>query len=532
MYKRYYLLGILLALIAQKSVATTLVGTSFLSPRSQSTNIARDLVGAHRFEHLLDRSYVTGSITAEYTQTYRPRRIAEYFFSTNALSIAGSNVQERSENFILADYFGLSRDFSSVACLEPVMSNGIIDFNLFGGYKQWYFSIHAPVVRTKASFHINESIAQCDLVNNPYPALYMAEGEVSPAYTSWQRAMAGGRSYGDVEPLKFGKISCSGLSQTKLSDIQCILGYDLVKQENGHAGFNLRMGIPTGTRPDSEFLFEPIVGNGHHWELGLGFDGKGLIWEREGTQQTYLYFALNAVHLFKTKQRRSFDFFNNSIDVQTGCPQSGFGSRYILVKEFNADGLYDGTVLPAINVSTLCCEVWNSIQFDIALMFAYQQPGFGFDIGYNIFVRSREKICLNTAQFPVNKYAFKGVQNAFNPTSTQSNATIDGNVLQIALANVQTLPEQQALLADPNPPVFIQPSDLNENSAASPLVLTNKIFWYFYATLETQRSCRLSAYYGLGGEVEFEGFRPKWEQPNKDAIAQWGIWAKGGISWH
>jgi len=262
--------------------------------------------------------------------------------------------------------------------------------------------------------------------------------------------------------------------------------------------------------------------------LGFGFDGRGLIWERDGIEQTYLYFTLNATHLFKSEQRRSFDFFNN-VPTPQGCERSGFGSRYILVKEFDEAGNYTGTTLPAINVSTLCCDVSVDIQFDLAVMFAFQRNRFGFDIGYNGFIRSRERIHLDKNQFPERKYAFKGIQNAEN-NITQSNATLDGNVLALAFANEPNFAAQQAFLADNPSPVFIQANDLNSESAASPLIVTHKIFWYAYYSCDAERFKRVTPYYGLGGNVEFEGDYPRRDQPNKDSMSQWGIWAKGGLA--
>jgi hypothetical protein len=525
----------LLALVAsQTNNATTLIGTSFLSPRSQSTNAARTLIGEHRFEHTCDVLSGVFSPTVEYTRSYRPRRLGEYFFGDNILCITGSAITDRSENQILADYFGLSPAFSSIVHVEPVWSNGLIDFSFFSSYNHWYFTAHAPVVWNHARIDLDEIIIR-EGIDTPFPAGYMDAGVVPPAYRSFKEAIASGKTFGDVQPLLFGKIPPHHLAETKLSDIQFSIGYDVVNRERGYAGFNARFTIPTGTKPTSEYLLAPIVGNGHHWELGVGFEGRGLVWERNEIQYTYIYLVMNIMHLFKARQLRSFDFYSNSANTVASCPQSGFGSRYILAKEFNENGTYTGITVPAINVSSFCCNVSNSLQCDLVLMIAYQHCGFGFDLGYNFYVRSKEKIELNKSQFPENRYAFKGIQNVtgFN---TQSNATLDGNVLQIAIAEHEsgplTFPEQQTLLADSNPPVFIQANDIDVDSAANPMILTHKIFWYLYYTCEPTCCGHVTPYYGLGGEMEFEGDRQLYCQPNKNAMSQWGLWAKGGFAWH
>ncbi|HEV2601919.1 MAG TPA: hypothetical protein VGT41_06540 [Candidatus Babeliales bacterium] len=534
--------ALLACVISQTITATSLSGISFFSPRAHIADAARDLIGEHRFEHY-DHSclYTTGSITAEYARSYKPRRLAEHFFGTNFLHITGSNVIGRSENNLLADYFGLSQTFSSVVHLDPVMSHVLFDFSFFAGYKNWYFIMHAPLVWTHAKVLMNEIITN-DGLTDPFPAGYMGKNAITPVYGSFRAAIAGDTIYGDVQPLEFGKIICDGASQTKLADISLVVGYDLVNNDCGYAGFNLRGVIPTGSRSKSEIIFEPIVGNGHHGELGIGFASRGLIWEKEGIQRADVFFNFNVTHLFKSRQRRSFDFFNtdrldSQLSSENPCNESGFGSRYILVKEFDENKEYMGTTIPAINISTLNCDVSMAIQFDIALMFAYQYNSFNFDIGYNAFIRSRELISLHEGQFPSNGYGFKGIQNLYTPpvplNTTQSNATIDGNVDQIARLPIDaTFAEKQAALVDRNSPILLQESDIDVESAASDMVLTHKIFWYAGHTWCHNACSRVEPYLGFGAFVEFEGDRPKEMQPYKNAMAQWGLWLKGGFGWH
>lgn len=511
--RAYIPLVLLMVNIAHQVSAAELYGTSFFTPRSQSTDAARALCTMHRFMHLPKQDfYSAGELTFAYERSFRPARLAEFFFGREVLSISGSMVEEHTNVDILADYFGLSPAFSSTVLLHPRIQNVIGDFTWFGQYHNWYVWAHMPLSWQKVTFTLDERVEQ-DGASVPYPAGYMSPEELQAPYRSWTQAMQGTTGFGDVQQLKFGKIPCNSRSKFGVAALELCVGYDLVLNDSAHAGFNLRMAAPTGNRPTSEFLLTPIIGNGKHWELGLGFTGHVQIWEKDGEQWADFLCDINAVHIFNTHQIRSFD-------LQQRC--RGFGTRYMLLKQFDEQGIYTGTSLPVINVTSLRCQIHNAIQFDIVFAFGYQQDGFGFDIGYNAWVRSADQICLKEDPFADQKFGIKGIQNVVNADtttdSTQSTATLTGSLFV-----------DQALVADPNPPVFVPAFSINVSSAASPLQFTNAIFWNF--SYRAKCYPRISPFGAFGGKVEFEGVRPKCVQANKDSLSQWQLWLQYGVAW-
>jgi hypothetical protein len=504
-------LGLLMITCPARPIS--LYGTSFLLPRSQSTNAARDIVGMHRYIDPFGHKGFFGAatVTPEYMRTFRPYRLAQYFFNTDELIISGSELADRSDDNILADYFGLAQEFDSNVRVKPILRNVLIDFAFYGGYNNWYFRAHAPLTWASAEICLGEVVRENGLAV-PYPTGYMAADPVTAPYARFKEAIQGTQSFGEVERLQFGKIPCRALTQLALSDIQAVVGYNLVSHSYGYAGLNARFSIPTGTRPNGEFLLAPTIGNGKHWEFGFGFSGDVLVWEKDGEQQLRFCVDANLTHLCNARQQRSFDFKCN-----------GFGSRYVLLKEFDSNGVYTGRSLPAINVSSVRCTINIAIQVDAVIMFAYQYNNFSFDIGYNAWLRSHERISCVDDPFATHNFAFKGIQNVINPdtstNSTQSTATLFGNIFA-----------DQALVADPNPPVFIEANSLDICSAAAPLAFTNKIFWG--GSYQWPRAYWSSTpFICIGGEVEFEGVRPKWVQANKVAVSQWGAFAKAGLAW-
>lgn len=495
---------------AIQAQSVVLSGQTFFSPRSQSTNAARDIVASHQFTHRVTTKpcYGTFSITPEYKHSYKNHQIAEYFFNTDTLTIAGSQITTKDANHILADYFGLSPAFQSTVYIKPVIQNALLDFYFYGGSKKWYFILHAPIVWTKWHINLYETLFETG-TTTPFPARYMTDSSLNAPIQSFIEAMKGNTTFGDIqEGMAFGIIN-GPRKETTISDIHVALGYDFILRENGHLGFNIRMAAPTGTRPNGKYFFEAIVGNGKHWELGLGFSSHVIIWEKDGNKTISLYFDANATHLFKTRQIRSFDFKEN-----------GFGSRFILLKEFNDTGAYTGKSLPAINVTTLPCYVHTNFQLDMVVMFAFLFRNFDFDIGYNAWLRSKERIDL-ICGIKQQKYGFKGIQNVRNPDSsmsiiTQSTATLNGDNFI-----------NQAADADLHSPKFISTCNLDLTSAASPTALTHKFF--FNLSYTWNDTYHVKPYLGLGSEFEFEGLYRTDNQPNKNTLSQWGIWLKGGL---
>ena len=497
-------------------------GKTFLAPRSESVNAARELVLWHRYiNQYCQDFYGAWSITPEYQQSFRPERIAEYFWANDNLTITGSQVTNRdNQTQILADYFGLSPLFQSTVRMEPKIQTGLIDFDVYLGYEDFYIRAHVPYVWTRWNFELHETVAPEVIPLTPYPALYMDFASIPAPAQTFKQAIAGGLTWGQVtQGLQFGKID--GPRRTSgFAEAQIALGWNFANSPIGHAGFNLRGSIPAGTRSQAIYLFEPILGNGHHPELGMGFTGHLVLWEKDGDQTVSIFADANLTHLFASRQRRSFDLINpadpGNINFQ------GFGTRYILAKQFGAAGNYTGVTLPAINVTTLECDVSVAIQIDAVIMASYEYQNYTIDAGYNVWFRSRERIS-NRQSIPNNTYALKGIQNvALDPVTlsnaTQSTATIFGN----SFAN-------QALVANPAPPVFFNDNQIDESSAEATRGFTHKIFGDFgYSWHDCFNG--MEPFLGIGAEFEFEGLNPRHEiKANKNSISQWGVWIKGGF---
>ena len=157
-------------------------------------------------------------------------------------------------------------------------------------------------------------------------------------------------------------------------------------------------------------------------------------------------------------------------------------------------------------------------------MFGYVYKGFSADLGYNGWIRSRELITL-CGGIPDHTYGLKGIQNVatdLNQPSnkTQSLATLHGDELI-----------NQNIVADPVFPQFIRTKDINPKSAASPMVLTHKLFANMSYGWQESESDWLIPYVGMGTSIEFEGINTSnTEKPNRNTLSQWALWVKGGVA--
>jgi len=563
-------------------------GYPFLAYRSQSWNAARQIAGIQPYinRYDMDSTYGNFSVALEYTRSFRPEHIASFLFGgdlvgCNSLLIQGSLVEDRSPCAWMADYFGLPTDFNSCVSFCPRIENVIVDFDFYLGLDEvtegMYLRIYAPLVWTRWGLCMSECFKTQGEAD--FKPGYMAEGAIDRADLpkSFTEAINGCTTWGDMKtPLCAGRMSPCYCTLTRLSDIQLVLGWNFVRDCDYHFGLNIRAGFPTGNKPCGKYLFEPIIGNGKHWELGAGLTSKYICWRSEDNEDNYLgvYFDANFAHLFKTCQCRSFDF--------CGCRPN---SRYMLLAEMGtnenelkggpdtqnlttANYQYQKNLVPAINYTTYNVDVRIDIQADIVLKLGYIRDNWGCDLGFNLWARTGEKFCNDNCcccGCPSDRrYAMKGDADVYgfyaigegNPTnplpisSSQCAATINNgqnlrldNATEAAVNKGVDNPElawandpvQALYVYDNDAPISfdqiytsVQPKLVSYddvNFCKSPSAISYKVFGNFSYAWRDREEC-WTPYLGIGGEAEFA---PKCNAC-KFAVSQWGIWLKGGVA--
>ena len=412
--------------------------TPFILPRSQSEDSARDLVGMTSYINQYDQECVYGAwaITGEYTRTFRPNAIRGNLFGPDIINdinpfikISGSRVGDRDTQDWLADYFGLPTDFESKIFFKPVVDNIILDFAFYLGLDQWqdglYFRIHAPVVHTRWNLNFTEQVINGG--SNGYDAGYfgptaLTRGQLLNNFTEFASDSLAPQLGGSIffNPLISAKMSKSRKGLTRLSDIQFAFGWNFLQDDDHHFGLNIRGAAPTGNRPDGDFLFEPLVGNGHHWELGIGLTSHVLLFVDECTPRVVgFYFDANITHLFSSRQKRTFDLINKPLSrymlvERLGTPVTNL---FINTMQETAAGSVAPTLqfqnlyTPLANISTFDVNVGIAAQVDATAMIDIAWCNWNFNFGYNFWARTCEKIkpcpCSNPFEGTV-LFALKG----------------------------------------------------------------------------------------------------------------------------
>lgn len=548
--------------------------------RSQAQNNARRLAGyVHHTTFFDDQCAINGSlaITPGYTRSFSSHAINTRLFGQflscddDFISISGSTVTNRGAQDLLADYFYLPTDFKSTVSFKPVVDSFLIDMQFHLELNAWleglYIFINAPFEHSRWNLQACETVTNFGVANSP--AGYFAQTELarSQFFQQFQDYAEGNAVFANdtglfFDRLSFAKMRFGRVSRGRVAAVQFGMGYYCEQNDTSRLGIQLYGVGPTGIRPSGEYLFEPYIGNGHHWEVGFGIEGQYYFTGTAHSPCSISCAWLATIsHLFKTHQIRTFDLIDKPL------------SRYMLAEKLGTpivDGLQSssGTVpsaqfqnrlTPVANITSLPVFASVAVQGDAVFAFSARYHNTTIDIGYDIWAQSREALSfidLTSVLFDGKTWALKGDAHVFGfvPTSTtavalsatQSKATIHSGTNPTAPAisrndgvdNAQgacNAPASILVFAPNTPsaginqinssfnPVFISLSDLDIHGAQTK-GLSQSLFMHIDHTWHDRRYC--TPYLGLGGQVEWRGFHSY----HASCLSQWGLWLKGGIT--
>ncbi|MBA3954669.1 hypothetical protein H0X48_05110 [Candidatus Dependentiae bacterium] len=290
------------------------------------------------------------------------------------------------------------------------------------------------------------------------------------------------------QDLHFGRLAGCKLKRHGLDDIQVKLGYDYFFCNQDHASIYLVGGIPTGHRRHDRHLFEPTVGS-KHGALGFGFNGDYTL-PKVCNSNMVLMADVKYLHFFEANERRSFDLNN------------GDWSRFLQVATQNQPFLSQ----PAINLLSPCVRVKPRSLVEFWTALHYEWCNWNVEVGYNLWYRQAERICLRNLDCLSNFGIFDIAQVCNLQAASASQATIDQglNGSNVAPSDATFTP--------------LTRSDINVHSAEHPRALSHKI----YAAVGCDKTiCNYQTTLGLGGSYEFGQCR--------SALDNWAVFAKLGI---
>jgi len=355
--------------------------------------------------------------------------------------------------------------------------------------KGMYLELHVPVAHVENSLGVETAGAEAaellKFVQGTRTEIKKCE-EVEGAHNAFKNLTA-------------AKMSPCKRSETGVADIDLMLGYKFNKC-GWNAALNLGVTIPTGNTPDAEYVFDAVVGNGGHVGFGFGLDAHGKLWKSEDCDHSLtMNFAMNYRYLFRDRECRTLGICNEN-----------FGQYMLLIDRTLQPSAQQLT--PAANVTTLRVDVTPGSQFDGIVSFNYNWCGFALDLGYNLFLRSHEKVKLACA----------------SKCGTKTNAFVDGK-WAIATRNADMCDDLGTFNPSVTNPMTVadQPdhihrivneADLDRSAAETPSLTSHKLFVGLgYWTKDWE----VPVLVGVGGHFEWA---------DDDLISNWGFNARLGVA--
>jgi len=405
-------------------------------------------------------------ITTEYGRSYNSGQMAKTLISNESFEIAGSNLPQRNNTALVADYFGLSDQFHSKVTIKPTIA--LWHTTITGRYQflnDWkvLFDLTLGVNSNHLGFQETVSL---DSQNTPYQAGMMNFNINSqpPHYTSFTEAS---------KSLVYGSFSNkkeSGFLQARAQIKKLLWNTD-----TSHAILGGTVIIPGKKNSKKISFFEPAKGI-DHWGIGFLFEAKNLIWSNF-EHLISICATVEAFYFFNHKTTRIFDLNNN-----------GFLSRYLLLKEFT-NGVVSN-IVQASTITTQACTIKLPFLFETTLLFTYENENFNMGIGYDGWIRSTEKIS-KINKFPENRYGIKGLTPVFNPITGQNDNTTQNTSTLFSTSNRTDQSTH-----------YLSPIDLNKKSAASSLsVIHNLCACLIYQN----KTAHKETFVGITIMIEFEG---------------------------
>jgi len=353
-----------------------------------------------------------------------------------------------------------------------------------------YWYVNMPLVHIKQDVHVTTGLSDTTFSDYTNDFVKYLKG----AFLGWPDSSAAPTviTHNFQEKLTHAKYA-GRQTEIGIADIDLALGYKIFNTKKYDLGLAVALTIPTGNKPTGEYLFEPIVGNGHHVALGADLNGQfTLFGNRCHNLKANMYGKFR--YLFESNEKRTLSLRRPDGTI------INWGQYYLLGR----NNPVAGALIPAANILTQNVSVRPGAQFDGVLGLQYNFRGFVFDLGYNFYARETEKVSLRDA-IEEDTYAIAArnfdTAVAFDITS---DSNVDGNNHVAG-----TITSDQANTTKTT--IFANVAETNYQA-------THSIYGGIgYVAKNWTYPC----FIGIGGKYE-------WKEEN-NAIEKWELWAKVGV---
>lgn len=403
------------ALVATLSlqVQAAVSGKTFLQPRSHGVNLA--LEKTNPWQTLItrnDKNAYGSHLQAAYfiTQSSNDNALAQYFlFPTNAQT---STCAHGCKSITLPRDLPVNTTVGSSADLDlgflihkqdATQATTDTQMKLCPQHEAMgvYFNYHQDLKAILKGLHFKMNLPVVCVTNALKLQTSGTEASDLSKFIQGGNVEVAKGNVNALSPLYYALIPACDRKRTSVADIDVILGYKFLNKSAYQASVNIGLTIPTGTQPDGTFVFDAVIGNGGHLGFGAGIDAQAQVWRSEDRHQSFnLALAANYRYLFEDDEIRTL-----------GIKNQHFGQYMLLIDRTKKPS--DQQLNPAANITTLRVDVTPGSQFDGIFSCNYQVRNFIFDVGYNLYFKSRERVKIapasctlsNPKQFADNTWA-------------------------------------------------------------------------------------------------------------------------------
>ena len=308
--KKIIALIALACLVSQQVVATTYTDKTYLRvPHIKGHDALAEYAVQHREAYDADKEAIGANVSARgfYQRSTESARAGAYFGvrGSNNVVIGGDANDTRVPAPALLDNNDTA--LAGTLTLDPRRT-------VWGVNLGWDQALDKLVEGLFVS--VNMPIARATHTLRPVVTGEVVDVETGKGILDF---FGGGltRAAGDhsaLAALTSAKITTGNHSKTAVAGIDVNLGYHLVNAEEHGVRVRGLLHIPLGNKSTGEYLFEPMVGNNRHWELGLGAEGRARLMHNDSFTMTLLASAEMRYALNATEKRTLGDWMTNVLD--------------------------------------------------------------------------------------------------------------------------------------------------------------------------------------------------------------------------
>lgn len=477
-------LGILLCLGSTPLAAIVYSNQTFLKPRSPGREMTIEQATWYQIQrdvdNATDRTKAAAiQLIAFYQRSYEETDIGRYFglnkkysFLYNRTPATGAFPDLATEDLL--------HTTDSVTGELTIKPKRIVEGFRISGYKSFndgYFcSANLPILRVKTDLHVR------------------TENESSPTGARLLDILGGLYSAG-THPYAQTKLSHSKISAVQLKtdvglgDIDLVFGRRFIDEETFDASGYLKLTLPASNEPTGEYLFEPLRGNGKHWEFGAGATSSLDLWCDKDSNVEMLI-QLETAYIFHADEKRTF---NAVTDIKVVTPWS----RYMVVGTNGQTGTE-----PLANFSTIPAKVSPGFRFEGIANLGYRHANATFDVGYNFYAHEGEIV--EPKNWNDDRHGFVKAHSAGSADGYPTGEPYNPNSSGHPLGGIDR--------------GYIQVDELDTTTAATPAAITHSISLSAGYLPDAKHSPMLV----LGGTIEYSRLN--------SSITSLTMWFKGGLT--